>query len=189
MFYHILRCLGERDDVPSTSLVSESRSSSRSNVFLAAALAGDGGSQSVRIRNLSADGALLEGRDLPKKGEKAQLRRGSLFVQGKIAWENARFCGIRFEHPILVPEWVRRSGSEAQLRVDAAIEQVRGGATLHWPEPMPSSGNIFEGISGELLQICERIAALPLMSVPLAEELMKIEALARTMELALRHRR
>ena len=168
--------------MPLSAPGNESRSSPRSNVFLTAALAGEGTSRPVRIRNLSVHGALLEGYDFPPEGKKAQLRRGSLSVQGEIAWKNGQYCGLRFDHTILVQEWVKRAGPEAQLRIDAAIEQLRNGAKSHWSEPDLERANSIRSIADELLQICERIASLPAMSIELAEELIKIEALARTLE-------
>ena len=172
--------------VQSTVPGNESRSSPRSNVFLTAALAGEGASRPVRIRNLSVNGALLEGRDFPEEGKKAQLRRGSLCVQGEIAWQNGKYCGLRFDHTILVQEWVKRSGSEAQLRIDATIAQLRTGAESHWIERSFDRANSVKSIADELVQICERIALLPNMSVELAEDLLRIEALARSLEQASR---
>jgi len=160
----------------------ESRSSPRSNVFLTAALAGNGTSRPVRIRNLSPEGALLEGQDFPKGGGDAQLRRGSLSVRGEIAWENGKYCGLRFADIINVQEWVKRAGPEAQMRVDAAIAQVRSGSASSFAEPLPRPARSVHNIAGELLLICERIAALPNMSVELAEQLIEIEALARSLE-------
>jgi hypothetical protein len=187
--YHILNRLGHLVDalkdlkVPSTVLANELRSSPRSNVFLTAALAAEGASHPVRIRNLSINGALLlEGHDFPEEGKKAQLRRGSLCVQGEIAWHNGKYCGLRFDHTILVQEWVKRAGSEAQLRIDATIAQLRSGAESHWLERSFDRANSVKSVADELLQICERIALLPNMSVELAEELIKIEALARSLE-------
>ena len=140
----------------------------------------------MRIRNLSTSGALLEGGDFPGEGKKAQLRRGSLCVPGEIAWQNGKFCGLRFDHAILVQEWVKRGGSEAQMRVDATIAQFRGGmagASLRAPVNRDTA---VQNFASELLQICERVATLPNMTVSLAEEVMKIEALARSMEVASR---
>ena len=190
--YHILNRLGHSVDalrdlkVQSTVPRNESRSSPRSNVFLTATLAAEGASRPVRIRNLSINGALLEGHDFPEEGKKAQLRRGSLSVQGEIAWHHGKYCGLRFDHTILVQEWVKRAGPEAQLRIDAAIEQLRSGAKSHWPEPALDRANSVKNIADELLQICERIALLPNMSVELAEDLLRIEALARSLERASR---
>jgi hypothetical protein len=168
--------------VQSTVLGNELRSSPRSNVFLTAALAAEGASYPVRIRNLSINGALLEGHDFPEEGKKAQLRRGSLCVQGEIAWQNGKYCGLRFDHTILVQEWVKRAGSEAQLRIDATIAQLRNGAESDWLERSFDRANSLKSIADELLQICERVALLPNMSVELAEDLLRIEALARSLE-------
>jgi hypothetical protein len=186
--YHILNSLEHlvaalKDlKVQATVLGNELRSSPRSNVFLTAALAAEGASRPVRIRNLSINGALLEGHDFPEEGRKAQLRRGSLCVQGEIAWQNGKYCGLRFDHTILVQEWVKRAGSESQLRIDATIAQLRSGADSHWLERPFDRVISVKSIGDELLQICDRIALLPNMSLELAEDLMKIEALARLLE-------
>jgi hypothetical protein len=46
----------------------------------------DNGSMPVRLRNLSAKGALAEGSDLPSVGEKVRLCRGSLEIAGELVW-------------------------------------------------------------------------------------------------------
>jgi hypothetical protein len=72
------------------------------------------------------------------------------------------------------------------LRIDATIAQLRNGAELDWLERSFDRANSLKSISDELLQICERIALLPNMSVELAEDLLRIEALARSLEQASR---
>lgn len=163
----------------------DSRAGHRSNVFLMAALTGSMGSGAVRVRNLSASGALLEGAVLPNQGENALLRRGGLSVAGEIAWSRGSQCGMRFDSRVSVEDWVRRAGPEAQQNIDAAIAEFRGGrnvpaarlSPISKPERRPGSS----GAAAEILKACERIAALPCMTGELADELLKIEALARTL--------
>ena len=154
------------------------RARPRSNVYLMAALTCDGVSSAVRVRNLSLEGALLEGPDVPDEGQRVLLRRGSLAADGRIAWRRESQCGIRFDEPIRVAEWVRRAGPDGQQKIDRAITELRG-TTIGTkravalspvaPQADPRS------VSVELLKACERIAALPNMSLELAGELMKIE--------------
>ncbi|HJR82830.1 MAG TPA: hypothetical protein VJ775_02780 [Sphingomicrobium sp.] len=140
-------------------------------------------SNPVKVRNLSVHGALLEGAALPPTGTAACLRRGRLQVEGIIAWRDRTHCGIRFESAVDVDEWVRRVGAGDQQKVDAAIADIRAGSvsqsTLFSAR---SRRNVLAGASAELLQISERIAAMPGMSIELAEELMKLEALAHSLK-------
>jgi hypothetical protein len=160
------------------------RSNPRSNVFLMATIDAGAASHPVKVRNLSVHGALLEGAGLPPAGTVAWLRRGSLQVEGSIAWRDQTNCGIRFESPIDVEQWVRRVGAREQQTIDAAIADIRAGScgqqsAFHSPR---SRRVLLAGASAELLQISERIAAMPGLSVELAEELMKLEVLAHSLK-------
>jgi hypothetical protein len=160
------------------------RSRPRANVFLMAALSSRDLTVAVRVRNLSVEGALLEGPDLPDEGQQVLLRRGSLSTKSKIAWRRESQCGIRFEQPILVAEWVRRAGPKGQQKIDRAVAEFRGSSIgtrrlVAFSEVAPQTNPLL--VSAELLKVCERIAALPYMSDELADELLKIESLARSM--------
>ena len=157
------------------------RSDPRSHVFLMAVLATGATSHPVRVRNLSAQGALLEGGDLPPENATVSLKRGSLTAAGKVAWARGRHCGIRFIGPIAVAEWVDRAGVVGQQRIDAAVAEFRNGGSDGSELAFLSGGanhDSLKQMSADLLQICERIAALPNLSVGLGEELLKIEATA-----------
>jgi hypothetical protein len=161
------------------------RSDPRSNVFLLATIGAGPTSNPVKVRNLSVHGALLEGADLPT-GTTAFLRRGSLRVAGVIAWRDRTHCGIRFQSPIDVEQWVKRIGTKEQQKIDSAIADIRGGAAGPGA-PLFSSRSkqdLLASASAELLQISERIAAMPGMSIELAEELMKLDALAHSLKVA-----
>jgi hypothetical protein len=164
----------------------DTRSGPRSNVFLVATIGAGATSNPVKVRNLSVHGALLEGAALPSIGTPACLRRGSLQVEGTIAWRDKTHCGIRFESPIVVEDWVKRVGTKAQQTVDAAIADIRsgsagGGSALFSTK---TRRDLLASASAELSQISERIAAMPGMSIELAEELMKLDALAHSLKSA-----
>ena len=161
------------------------RSDPRSNVFLTAVLCAGGARTNVRIRNLSAHGALLEGSGLPAEGAVVQIRRGSLSAAGDIAWSRDQHCGLRFASNIEVGAWIGRAGPIGQQRIDAAIADFRREPTR------PMSFAVLPGdlrrsdinsLSGEILRICERMVCLPELSVEIAEHILKIEAAARAIE-------
>jgi hypothetical protein len=161
------------------------RSDRRSNVFLTAVLCTAGARTNVRVRNLSAHGALLEGSGLPAEGAVVQIRRGSLSAAGDIAWSRDQHCGVRFASMIEVGAWIERAGPIGQQRIDAAIADFRR-------EPRrPMSLAVLPGdlsrsdigsLSGEILRICERMVCLPELTVETAEQILKIEAAARAIE-------
>lgn len=161
------------------------RSGPRSNVFLTAVLCAGGSRTNVRVRNLSAHGALLEGPGLPAEGAVVQIRRGSLSVAGDIAWSRDQHCGVRFASNIDVGAWLERAGPIGQQRIDAAIADFRREPTR------PSSFAVLSGdfgrsdicsLSGEILRICERMVCMPELTVETAEQILKIEAAARAIE-------
>lgn len=162
------------------SVDSELRSDPRTNVFLMATLYTTEGSYPVRVRNLSLFGALLESGELPEKHVPVLLKRGSLSVRGELAWQRSKYCGVRFKDSIDVAEWVKRSGPDGQQKVDAAIAAFRSGIPAKAQLAVVSADQApaHDSIAAELLRICERIAALPDMSLALGEELIKIEAAA-----------
>ena len=159
----------------------EPRLDPRSHVFLMAALYVGSTSLPVRVRNISAHGALLEGSNLPKEQRIVSLKRGSLASAGQIAWSTGQQCGIRFSSPIDVNDWVDRAGPVGQQRIDATVADFRNGARPDAARLLRSRARDCEAlldISDDLLRACERLAALPDMSVALAEELIRIEAAA-----------
>jgi len=51
----------------------------------------------VKLRNLSAEGALIEGDDLPVEGSKVVFKRLELSVSGRIAWVSESRAGVTFD--------------------------------------------------------------------------------------------
>ncbi len=83
---------------------------------------------SVRIRNVSETGALIEGDGLPGTGEPIRLSRGDTEIDGVIAWSVGVRRGVHFDQPVAVETW--RSGKPTmpvpgQSRVDLIQAKAR----------------------------------------------------------------
>jgi hypothetical protein len=154
---------------------SEQRRGPRANVFLTAVLRHNNTSGPVRIRNISAIGAMIEGEKLPAKGSAVRLERGSLGAGGVIVRELANARGIRFDLPVEVNEWVKRTGNLGQRQVDSAVAAVRSGSTLNGQAEVRRRS--VQELLAQLQQVCERTASLPDLSIEVGEGLIQIEAI------------
>lgn len=74
---------------------------------MAANLELSGASLPVKLRNLSADGALVEGDKLPVEGTEVLFRRQELSLSARVVWEKGGRAGLSFSEP-LSPEAVLR---------------------------------------------------------------------------------
>jgi hypothetical protein len=89
------------------STPSQNRRSRRSNVLLAASLELSGQVLPVRLRNLCADGALVEAEKLPVEGSQLLFRRNDLAVQARVAWVAGHHAGLAFAQPLEAQEVLR----------------------------------------------------------------------------------
>jgi hypothetical protein len=89
------------------SSLAQNRRSNRSPVLLSAKISAGGSEVPVILRNLSTEGALIEGSDLPVEGSSTVFRRNELSVQGKIVWVEGRYAGIAFNRPLEREELLR----------------------------------------------------------------------------------
>lgn len=78
---------------------------SRTNLLLSASIEAESGSGPVRIRNLSENGAMLEGATLPPVGARLLLRRLQLEIGASVIWSDRSRCGVRFDGTISVSGW------------------------------------------------------------------------------------
>jgi len=85
----------------------QNRRSRRSQVLLTAELEHAGASLSVKLRNLSSEGALVESDKLPLEGTPVEFRRNELSAGGRVVWVNGKYAGIAFDAK-LNPEQVLR---------------------------------------------------------------------------------
>jgi hypothetical protein len=119
----------------------DKRGNPRTNLLLVATLEAGRSLASVRIRNLSETGALVEGDRLPSSGTAIVLKRGDLEVGGRVAWTAGSRCGLYFDDSIPVRLWVggksltAEPGFASQARVDVIQAEVRrdSGATSRGP--------------------------------------------------------
>ena len=89
------------------SSITQNRRSRRSPVLLAAAVEVGGVPQPVKLRNLSAEGALIEGDHLPLEGATTFFHRNELRVKSRVAWVQGRYAGVAFARPLQQEEVLR----------------------------------------------------------------------------------
>src|SRR5947209_7620163 len=159
---------------------SDKRSSARSNVFLGAVLETEAGRFPVRIRNISANGALVDASSLPSPGSRVRLLRGHLSVSCDIAWETPGHAGIRFRHAVNVEDWVGRTGQSGQQRVDRIVHEIRKKAPLASDDDAPGDPSL-QQMSSALDELCEELAEIPSMSQELGDVLLKLDSIAQAL--------
>jgi hypothetical protein len=91
----------------------EAREAPRAPLLLAGSIEAGALNAPVRICNLSEIGAALEGEVLPAAGVPIILRRLDLAVTGVVVWTAGGRCGVHFDRPTPVDEWLtgRRAAS------------------------------------------------------------------------------
>lgn len=82
----------------------------------------------VRIKNISAKGALLSGRELPRVGEQCRIRRGEISITGHVVRVFDRGAAIEFAGLIDVHQWL---GAAQQLQTD--VDRVVQDAHHRYP--------------------------------------------------------
>jgi PilZ domain len=96
------------------SSISQNRRSRRAPVLLAATVEIAGVPESVKLRNLSEEGALIEGERLPLEGTTTFFRRNELRLKSRIIWVQGRFAGVAFARPLKPEEVLRHIPSPRQ---------------------------------------------------------------------------
>ena len=100
------------------SSVNQNRRSNRSPVLLSAKVELDGAEVPVILRNLSSNGALIEGAQLPREGTTTKFHRNELTVEGRIVWVEGRYAGVAFDRQ-LEPEELLRHVPKPRQRVES----------------------------------------------------------------------
>ncbi|MBB3763945.1 PilZ domain-containing protein [Sphingomicrobium lutaoense] len=85
----------------------QNRRQQRSQVLMTAQLELSGTTRDVKLRNLSAEGALVEGEGLPVEGSELIFRKGAIKAPGRIAWVNNNRAGIAFATSLHPDELLR----------------------------------------------------------------------------------
>lgn len=104
------------------SSTTQNRQSRRSNVLLAASIEALGAVIPVKLRNLSTEGALIEGDGLPVEGSEVLFRRNELSVSSRVAWVLANQAGVAFRRPI-PPEDVLRNIPGPRFRAPTSFRR------------------------------------------------------------------
>ena len=99
------------------SSLSQNRRSRRAGVLLAATIEVAGTPQPVKLRNLSEEGALIEGERLPLEGTTTFFHRNDLRLKSRVIWVEGRYAGVAFARP-LKPEEVLRHVPQPRQRVN-----------------------------------------------------------------------
>ena len=106
------------------SSMTQNRRSRRSPVLLAATLEVTGRAVPVKLRNLSEEGALVEGERLPLEGSTTFFQRNELRLKSRVVWVQGRYAGVAFDDR-LKPEQVLRNVPTPKPR--AQVEFKRPG--------------------------------------------------------------
>ena len=94
----------------------QNRRSRRSNLLMSASIEISGLSLPVKLRNLSAEGALIEADKLPVEGAKLLFRKAEISIEGRLAWVEGKRGGVEFV-TALCPETVLRHVPTPRPRV------------------------------------------------------------------------
>ncbi|MEO8454513.1 MAG: hypothetical protein ABI454_05080 [Sphingomicrobium sp.] len=132
---------------------------------------------------------MIEGPTLPSVGVNVWLLRGTLSAKGVLAWQGDRQGGVNFDRPIDVKLWVQRVGHRGQQRVDTVVEAIRRHHGL--PDDLqdaPATEKLAT-ISATLDEVCERLSRTEIISVELAEDLLKLDAISQSLRKLARSRK
>lgn len=94
----------------------KNRRSHRAPVLLTATIEVVGIPVPVKLRNLSEEGALIEGDRLPPEGSTSFFERKELRLKSRIVWVHGRYAGVAFTRQ-LKPEEVLRHVPQPRAKV------------------------------------------------------------------------
>jgi hypothetical protein len=114
--------ISDKVSVMDQSSITQNRRSNRSPMLLSAQIDMGGQPVSVVLRNLSSEGALIEGAKLPLVGTSTVFRRNELTVNGCIVWVQGRLAGIAFDRKLEREELLRQVPKPRQ-RFDAQFRR------------------------------------------------------------------
>ena len=97
----------------STADTMQLREDSRTSVMLSAVIKAGKLPTRVKIRNISVLGSMLETKHSLSAGEFFFLARGDLVVEGRIVWSAGTKCGVQFNRPTAVRQWMLKSSSDS----------------------------------------------------------------------------
>lgn len=87
---------------------SQNRRSRRSPVLLTATIFVSGVPVTVKLRNLSEQGALIESDRLPPEGTETIFERNDMRLKSRIVWVQGKYAGVAFNTPLKREEVLRQ---------------------------------------------------------------------------------
>ena len=90
------------------SSISQNRRSRRSPVLLTATIYVLGIPVTVKLRNLSEQGALIESDRLPAEGTETYFERNDMRLKSRIVWVQGKYAGVAFNTPLKREEVLRQ---------------------------------------------------------------------------------
>lgn len=100
----------------------KNRRSRRSPVLLAATIEVAGQDLPVKLRNLSEEGALIEGDRLPLEGATTFFQRNDLRLRSRVIWVHGKYAGVSFDQP-LKTEQVLRNVPKPKPKADSDFKR------------------------------------------------------------------
>jgi hypothetical protein len=89
------------------SSITQNRRSRRSPVLLTATVYVAGLPVSVKLRNLSEQGALIESDRLPPEGAETMFERKEIRLKSRVVWVEGKYAGVAFDVPLNREEVLR----------------------------------------------------------------------------------
>ena len=149
---------------PAREAANDLRDAPRLSLYLSASLFCDGTSSTVKIRNISPTGALVDSAPSAAEGSLVQLVRGSLIVHALVIWSEKGRCGLSFSGCIDVEQWRAAPFNAEQQRVDDIVRVVKEGSV-----PLPAAAAAEDGsrrsaskdgLPADLRRVAELLAKL-----------------------------
>ena len=143
------------------------RRAERTHLFLVATLSFGRASMPMRVRNLSASGALVEGAGLPPDGSAIVLRRGTLEAVGSVAWVGLGKAGLAFSEPVAVAGWLPTKEAKRQTQIDQIAFEVKQATRVAAAIALP----VIDGGAMSMTAVVAELAALRTDLVRLGDKL------------------
>lgn len=106
----------------------------RKSLFVAATLHHADGFCSVKLRNVSPTGALVEAEKLPRSGTPVEIRRGPLVAMGTVIWKRGGKAGVEFLGQTDVSRWLPNGNQPSEK----GFEVFKGTPSSAFQSALPS---------------------------------------------------
>ena len=116
--------MGARNMAIVDAAAPDARREPRFRVLLVARLFTTSGERNVKLRDISANGAMIECDRLPAPGTDVLLRRGSLELIATIVWARDGCAGLEFDEPLTEAELWLQVNAPQLAEVEAAPAPV-----------------------------------------------------------------